>query len=477
MPKLKFRFVFYITAMLIVYSATTAIAQQYVIENTITGMQLPVSFAFLPNNNVIVTLKQSSAKIYNTNNTEISTFWNFADSLNSQTEQGVLGVTLDPLYSSNRYIYIYYVHSFPPNSQSNHRLRVVRFTENNNTGTNPFIVFDYLAGTIGGNHVGGNLNIGRDGKLYITIGETGVQSNAQLLTNPRGKILRLNPDGTIPSDNPFYDDGNPVSGNDDRIWVYGLRNSFDFCISPFNDSIYATENGPTDNDEINFIRKGKNYGWPVCSGYCTPFNPAYRQPMTIFSSPLLPALTGIIIYNGSLMPELNNKIIAASSNTHVNGYIYRCDPGNAPFYDTIVSKSQLADLRGISDLAQGPDGNIYALGILSGILYKIGPNTSSVQENSLPLGFLLEQNYPNPFNPVTKINFSIYPQESGIKPQIVKLSVFDVLGKESAVLVNSVLRPGNYSVEWNAAGFPCGVYFCSLSTGEKSLQKKMVLIK
>lgn len=446
-------------------------SQQYVAENVVTGLTLPVAFSFLPNGNVIITQKGSGAKIYTQSNTFVSEFWNFTDSLNSQAEQGVLGITLDPLFAANHYVYIYYVHSNPPNSQTDHHLRVVRFTENNNSGTNPVLIFDYLLTTSVTNHVGGNIRFGKDGKLYISIGENGVSSNAQLLTNPKGKILRINSNGTIPADNPFYDDGNPASGNDDRIWVYGLRNSFDFTFSGVNDSLYATENGPSDFDEINFITRGKNYGWPVCSGNCSPYNPLYRQPMTVFAGPLLPALTGILIYNSSVMPGLQNKLIAASSNTHVNGYIYQCELGNAPYYDTIISKSQLIDLRSITCLQQGTDGFIYALGISTGVLYRIRPSTSGIYNNAEHLTFSLGQNYPNPFNPETIIKYSL------LKKGYVKISVYSTEGKLTATLLEGNQPAGEGSITWFAEGIPSGVYFCKMEFENRSIERKMVVLK
>jgi len=454
-----------------VFFSSLCYSQQYITENVVTGLTLPVAFSFLPNGNVIVTQKGSGAKIYTQSNTFVSEFWNFTDSLNSQAEQGVLGITLDPSFGSNHYIYIYYVHSNPPNSQTDHHLRVVRLTESNNTGTDPVVIFDQLLTTSVTNHVGGNIHFGRDDKLYISIGENGVSSNAQLLTNPKGKILRINSNGTIPTDNPFYDDGNPASGNDDRIWVYGLRNSFDFTFSSVNDSLYATENGPSDFDEINFITRGKNYGWPVCSGNCSPYNPAYKQPITVFTGPLLPALTGVMIYNSSVMPGLQNKLIAASSNSHVNGYIYQCELGNAPYCDTIISKSQLIDLRSVTCLQQGTDGFIYALGISTGILYRIRPTTSGINNTERPVSFSLSQNYPNPFNPETTIKYSL------LKTGYVKISVYSPEGKLTATLLEGKQPAGEGSVTWLAEGIPSGVYFCKMEFENRSLERKMVVLK
>src|SRR5258706_13078266 len=238
--------------------STSAIYSQYTFQTIVSGIREPVAFIFLPNGNLMVNQKHDSVKIYTPANQLVSCFWNFYDSCISNNERGLIGVCLDPNYASNNYIYFYYTHN--PTTY-----RVVSLTNNNNHGINPFIVFSETVGTMSSAHVAGNLHFGKENKLYISIGDNGTEANSQSLTTFKGKILRINSDGTIPTDNPFYDDGNPHTGNDDRIWAYGLRNSFDFCFSPYNDSLYSTENGDGNPDEINFIRKGKNYGYPVCS--------------------------------------------------------------------------------------------------------------------------------------------------------------------------------------------------------------------
>ncbi len=448
-------------------------SQSYTIETPVTGLAYPVAFSFLPNGNVIMTHKPGEVKIYTLSNTVVSTFWMFNDSCLNNFERGTLGICLDPAYSSNHYVYIFYIHAVPPSPTSQQFIRVVRLTESGNAGTNPFIVFNYGIGTPAGNHMGGNMRFGTDGKLYISIGENAVTSNSQLLTNPKGKIIRLNSNGTIPTDNPFYDDGNPSTGNDDRIWCYGLRNSFDLAFSPVNDSLYASENGSSSYDEVNFIRKGKNYGWPICQGYCSPYNPAYQQPMAVWSSPL-PALTGIMVYSGSVMPELSNRLLVAGNNSNGNSALYNCVLGNAPYYDTVVSRSVLANLTQLTGLAQGPDGFVYALKggySTSGILYRIKPGPSGVKNNQVPEDFGLEQNYPNPFNPVTTIIYTVG------RRAFITLKIFDQLGREIGTLVEGTAESGTHEVQWDASRYPSGVYFYRLTDGERNLERKMVVLK
>lgn len=465
MKKLLFLMAFIFTS--------SAFSQAYITETPVTGLVNPSDFALIPGSTkVIVTLKTSGVKIYDmANNTEVSNFWTFTDSLNSNFERGVLGICLDVNYASNHYVYVYYVHSNPPNSSTNQRIRIVRFTESGNVGTNPFLVVNHLvSGSPAGNHFGGivRMHASEPTKLYYCTGELATSSNAQLLTNPYGKMLRVNTDGTIPTDNPFYDDGNPLTGNDDRIWTYGLRNAFGFCFSPINDSLYEAENGANTWDEANKITKGKNYGWPNCEGYCSPYNPLYKQPMVTWGSPL-PAVTGIMIYNGSQMPWLNGKMLVADND---NGYIYNCTFNNT--LDSIVSRVQILDLLGLTTLTQGPDGYIYALNggyAPQGRLYRIKPDPTGIDPNGIPVNFSLKQNYPNPFNPETSIKYSL------VKNGFTTIKIFDAAGNEVSTLLNANMTAGEHEVVWNASGFASGVYFYKMTVDGQSIEKKMVLVK
>ncbi len=454
--------------VVIIFTFINICFSQYSFQTAISGLNQPTVFAFMPSSRIIVNQKGDSSKIFNSTNGQfISCFWNFRDSLYINPETGVMGVCLDPNFNSNHYVYICYTHG--PDSTT----RVIRLTENNNQGTNPFVVarFKRPGVNFAGPHMAGNIRFGPLSKLYVSIGDAGQNSNAQLLTNPLGKIHRINPDGTIPADNPFYDDNNPLTGNDDRIWAYGLRNGWDFTFSPFNDSLYLTENGQTANDEINFIRKGKNYGWPICQGYCIPYNPLYRQPMDTIWGPggTNYAPTGILVYNGMIYPELAGKIIVIGVGAGIYSGILKCEPGNPPFNDTISSHILISPQKGTT-LLQGPDNYIYICSIFTGAIIRMIPPLGIIN-NSEPSEFTLEQNYPNPFNPVTSIKYSISKQS------FVTLQIFDALGREINLLINESKQAGNYEITWDADAYPSGVYFYRLTANEFTLEKKMILLK
>jgi hypothetical protein len=180
-----------------------------------------------------------------------------------------------------------------------------------------------------------------------------------------------------------------------------------------------------------------------------------------------------MIYSGTQMPELYGKAIVVGF-SFGNSYqgLLKCDLGNPPYYDTIVSKTVLVDWwYSYTTLMQGSDGFIYALCMGLNVLNRLRPNPGYVNNENTPVSFSLSQNYPNPFNPVTRIKYSI------IKSDNVSLKIFDPLGVEIKTLVDEKKQPGSYEVEWNASNYPSGVYVYKLVTEDFTESKKMVLIK
>ena len=174
-------------------------------------------------------------------------------------ESGLLGIGLDPNFAQNGYVYIAYTYSTPAWKFNN---RLVRCIENKATGRGleDKILIDDIKGKQ--NHNGGPVKFGPDGKLYWTVGDGFDDSKPQDLTSLNGKILRLNTDGSVPTDNPFANS---------YVWSYGNRNVQGFAWQPETNLLFATEHGPSGiseccMDEINIIEKGKNYGWPTIRG-------------------------------------------------------------------------------------------------------------------------------------------------------------------------------------------------------------------
>lgn len=227
-------------------SDTTAFA----VETLATGLDTPWALAFAPDGRIFLTERPGRVRVIQ-NGQLLAEPVAVIDDVAAVGESGLHGIALDPNFAENRYVYLYYTYS----EGSDLRNRVVRYTESNNRLSDPQILLDTIPGS--GIHDGGRIAFGPDGKLYITAGDAANGELAQDLEALAGKIHRINPDGSIPADNPFP--GSP-------IYSYGHRNPQGLAWQPDTGQLYATEHGPSAHDEINRIVAGANYGWPIVRG-------------------------------------------------------------------------------------------------------------------------------------------------------------------------------------------------------------------
>lgn len=472
----------------------------YTKTSTVTGLLYPSDFDWLPDGRYIVTQKGGTTattsnaliRMFKSDGTAIGTFYNLTDSVDANGEHGLHGVAVDPNFTTNHYIYAYY--TYINKAKTIKALRVVRFTEASNVGTNPTLIFNqvYTASTT--NHVGGIIRIrpSQPTKLYIQIGELAyMQTNATLnyankLTNPYGKILRINTDGTIPTDNPFYDDGDPAKGNDDRIWSYGHRNSFGMCVNPVTDSLYASENGLNAWDEFNIIHKGGNYGWATCEGDylnssttqpCT--DPSFVKPISTWPSGngKLPSVTGCLFYSGNVLSEFNNHIIVADNSY---GILYDLTLGNAPAYDVVTNKKAFADIttEGLTSIRQGTDGCIYALKggyTTTGEIFRICHTATGINSAD-ELVNEIGQNYPNPASGATQIDYRV------AQASTVTVVLMDVTGRILRTLANEQVQAGKHTIEvTDLSALPNGSYFYRMDVQQNdklnfSQTKRMIVL-
>jgi glucose/arabinose dehydrogenase len=211
--------------------------------------------------------------------------------------RGLLSVALDPNFASNNFFYVVYNAPGTPA-----RARVSRFTAQGDVvepGSEQQLLEVGFEGNSTGHEID-TLHFGVDGKLYISVGDNNQGAPAKTLDNLLGKVLRMNRDGSIPTDNPFY---NTASGNNRLIYAYGFRNPFTFAVQPGSGRIFLNDVGAHKYEEINDILPGRNYGWPVAEGTST--NAAFTNPVFCYQHPGITgtsctstALTGCAITGG-----------------------------------------------------------------------------------------------------------------------------------------------------------------------------------
>ncbi len=192
----------------------------------------------------------------------------------SSVERGLVGITIDPNFATNHYVYVYYTVPGTPAHD-----RVSRFTVSGNTAapSSEVVLLD-LPPLGDRHHNGGSLQFGADGKLYVAVGENNVPANSQLLSTPLGKILRINPDGTIPTDNPFYDQ---TTGINRAIWAIGLRNPFSTAVQPGTGLYYINDVGADTWEKIDKGVAGANYGWPITENATG--DPRFKNPLYVYN--------------------------------------------------------------------------------------------------------------------------------------------------------------------------------------------------
>ena len=326
------------------------------------GLDGPSGFEIAPDGRIFILERAGKIKIVKDGELLPTTF---ADLPSEDTgDRGLIGIAFDPDFGvSNHYVYFYYT----GHDLLNH---LVRFSAAEDVATDgPFELFRTSSpSTL--LHVGGSIRFGPDGKLYFAVGDNGFGPNAQDLSNPHGKILRINRDGSIPADNPFA--GQP--GKLGAIWAYGFRNPWRFQFDSATGRLYGGDVGDFSWEEVNRIVKGGNYGWPVHEGSCPVGCPGYVNPL--FAYPHAgesSAVTGGPVYRDDMFPpEYRGDLFFGD---YAKGFIKVADldaTGNiAAVRDFDTQAGSVVDLK------VAPDGSLYYLTYWPGALYRVSYNTTS----------------------------------------------------------------------------------------------------
>ncbi len=317
-------------------------------------LSTPTGIGLAPDGRVFILEQDGRIRIYQNGNLLPDLFAQLP--AYASGDRGLLGVTFDPDFTNNHWVYFYYI-------DSNSWHKVVRFNASENIAKDgPIEIFSVQNPAPSTTHAGGTIEFGPDGKLYIGIGDVGNGLNAQSLQSLFGKILRINKDGSIPSDNPF--------GN--AIWAYGVRNPFRFHFDPSTSKLYLGDVGLEKWEEVNVVVKGGNYGWPYSEGSCTscPYiNPIYEYPHDGNGA----SITGGPVYRGSMFPlGYQGSLFYAD---YVRGYIKRLIPDANGVLNKSVDFDPTAG--SITDFKVASDGSLYYIRIYPAALFRLVYNSSN----------------------------------------------------------------------------------------------------
>lgn len=358
------------------------------------GISNPTAMAFAPDGRIFVAQQGGSLRVVKNNALLATPFVTLT--VSSDGERGLIGVTLDPDFNSNHYIYLYY--TVPGTPAHN---RVSRFTANGDVvqAASEQIILELDPLSSATNHNGGAMHFGLDGKLYIAVGENANSANAQNLDTYLGKLLRINKDGSVPPGNPF------TSGTEQkkRVWAYGLRNPFTFSIHPATGRILINDVGQVTWEEINDATTGgKNFGWPTTEGvfnattYPTLTNPIYTYPHGSGDGKGCAITGGTFFYPTTATNYPSDFVGWYFFQDLCNSWINTLDlnaatPTRDPFATAIPGNSV--------GITTGNDGNLYFLGRNNGALYKIiYNNTTSPYITNQPANATVAQGQPASFS-------------------------------------------------------------------------------
>ena len=248
------------------------------------GLNGPTAMAVAPDGRVFVSEQGGTLRVVQDGQLLPTPFLSLP--VDSSGERGLLGVALDPSFTTDHFVYVY--HTVPAAGGAPAFNRISRFTAAGNIavpGSEQVLVdLDPLSSAT--NHNGGAIHFGPDGKLYVGVGENANSANSQSLTTRLGKILRYNPDGSIPADNPtaFAGLAGTTTGVDRAIWAVGLRNPFTFAFQPGTGRLLINDVGQSSWEEVDAGGPGRNYGWPATEGDFDPAQfPNFTRPVFTYT--------------------------------------------------------------------------------------------------------------------------------------------------------------------------------------------------
>ncbi|MFQ5636776.1 MAG: PQQ-dependent sugar dehydrogenase [bacterium] len=411
------------------------------------------------------------------------------------SEQGLLGIALDPDFPDSNHVYLFHTRKDSTNNVSRFTLMGDLDDPNSdNLSIDPGSqrVLIQMPDTLRF-HNGGALRFGSDKTLYISHGDDAHSTLIQDLTTLHGKILRINRDGSIPTDNPTFP--SEPEGKRGEVFAFGLRNPFRFSIDPKTDQLFIGDVGTNMFEELNLSVGGENFGYPRYEGHeffrpeadLIPPDPVFP----IFEYAHVPGSVSVIALLTYRQQDFPNDF---SFPTDYEGTFFFADFFGGPIRNLApdgkggwISVDFASGFRKPVDAALGSDGSMYILEF-GRALKKIVFNPITHVEDphsgtQTPEDFFLSQNHPNPFNSTTDIVFRLTGKNLGLaEKRRTVLTIYNIKGAEVIKLLDENLSPGKYSRTWDGKNVKgqlvsSGLYIYNLRYGNFSQTKKMILQK
>jgi glucose/arabinose dehydrogenase len=344
-------------------AAAPAVAETYQSEKhvfrtvtVVSGLDHPWSLAFLPDGRMLVTERVGRLRVIAADGTLLPQPVGGVPEVYASGQGGLLDVLPHPDFATNGFVYL----SFSAPGEGGAGTGVVRGRlVGNDRLADVGTVFEAAPKSSGGRHFGSRMVWGPDGKLYVSAGERGNDAWAQMRDRHPGSVLRLNEDGSVPPDNPFVGQ----RGIRPEIFTWGNRNPQGMIVHPVRGEIWEQEHGPRGGDEINILKRGANYGWPVIT-YGTAYSglpmgegthkEGMEQPIWHWTPSIAPS--GMAYYTGDAFPAWQGNLFVGSLKFR---YLERLElDGTKVTHREELLRGELGRIR---DVRQGPDGQLYIL--------------------------------------------------------------------------------------------------------------------
>lgn len=336
---------------------------RFEVRQLVEGLDHPWGMAFLPDGRMLVTERPGRLRIVTATGAISPPVAGLPD-VDSRGQGGLLDVALDPAFASNRLVYWSYAQ---PRGSGGNGTAVARGRLSEQDGqariTDAQVIFEQQPALDSTKHFGSRLVFGRDGNLFVTLGERSIipgRMQARQLDSLLGKVARIRPDGSAPSDNPFIGE----EGARPQIWSLGHRNIQAAALHPDTGQLWEVEHGARGGDEVNIVRKGRDYGWPAIS-YGVEYSgepitggdtarDGMEQPVYYWDPVIAPS--GMTFYTGDLFPQWRGSLF-------VGGLASQSLVRLTLDGERVAGEERLLTDRGdrIRDVEQGPDGAIYLL--------------------------------------------------------------------------------------------------------------------